>query len=216
MGATLVTLLILQLVHHRPEIRYKMLMPPPPHVEHFSFGFNDVIADGLWLTVIQDFGECTLVNKIEKWRQKKCQRGWSFQFLDAITKLAPRYRMVYVSGAISISVLNDDTLGADVIFERGVENFPNDWSILYRAAYHYMFDMKNKRRAAELLQRAAENGAPRWVHSLAAKLYTEEGELQLALTNLISLRKQITDRRAQGDLDRRINDLQERLRAIKQ
>ncbi|MNL16533.1 hypothetical protein D3C87_1375830 [compost metagenome] len=58
--------------------------------------------------------------------------------------------------------------------------FPTDWPILYRAAYHYLYEVNDKKRAAELLIEAGKNGAPSWVFSLAGRLYSDTGKLDLA------------------------------------
>ncbi|MCB0384205.1 MAG: hypothetical protein KDD43_02335, partial [Bdellovibrionales bacterium] len=31
---------------------------PPENIEHFTFGYRDSIADGLWIRTIQDFEFC--------------------------------------------------------------------------------------------------------------------------------------------------------------
>ncbi|MNL60281.1 hypothetical protein D3C87_1840790 [compost metagenome] len=70
--------------------------------------------------------------------------------------------------------------GATKIFEKGIKAFPNDWPMLYRAAYHYLYEVGNKTRAAELLILAGKNGAPQWVYSLAGRLYSDSGKRELA------------------------------------
>src|ERR1051326_909177 len=101
--------------------------------------------------------------------------------LDAVTKLAPKFAMPYVAGAITLSVLVEDYEGAKIIFDRGVEAYPDDWKILYRAAYHYLFDRHDNAHAAELLVRAQKAGGPSWLNFLAARLYSKEGQVQLGV-----------------------------------
>ena len=43
-----------------------------------------------------------------------------------------------------------------------------------------LYEVKDKKRAAELLVRAGENGAPPWVFALAGRLYSDSGEFELA------------------------------------
>jgi hypothetical protein len=54
----------------------------------------------------------------------------------------------------------------------------------YRAAYHYLYEINEPTRAAELLIQSARNGAPPWVYALAARLYTATGRAQLGKTIL--------------------------------
>jgi tetratricopeptide (TPR) repeat protein len=207
-------LFFLQKIQSYPESQWRILTPPPPHIEKMSFGFSDVMADSLWLLYIQDLGECEILGRRKLWEQRKCDRGWSFLMLDAITNLAPRNWMPYATGAITLSVLNGDVEGAHKIFEKALRNFPNDWIILYRASYHYLEDMKDKKGAAELMARASAAGAPPWLKSLASRLYSESGEIDLALSNLKSYRDGLTDPKLALQVDRRIAELEAKKAAL--
>jgi tetratricopeptide (TPR) repeat protein len=152
--------------------RPRDLIAPPPGVEHFTFGHKDVLADALWIRAVQDFDYCDQV--IAK---NLCTgKGWLYQMLNAITDLSPKFRMPYATGGVALSVLVSDVEGAAKIFDKGVSNYPNDWMILYRAAYHYLYEVQDKKKAADLFMRAGRNGAPAWVYSLAGGLYNESDE----------------------------------------
>jgi len=154
----------------------RQLIPPPPHIEHFAFGYQEVIADMLWIRALQDFDYCD--TQIAK---KVCRNNsWLFQMLDSITNLSPNFRVAYAAGALALTVIITDVDGATKIFDKGVKAFPTDWPILYRAAYHYLYELNDKKRAAELLIEAGKNGAPAWVFSLAGRLYSDAGKLDLA------------------------------------
>ena len=162
---------------------------PPKLLKHFTFGYNENLSDTLWMRVIQDFGYCEdRINPLDDTSGfkdgKKCNQGWVYQMLDAISQITPKFRIIYTVGATTLSVLVDDKIGAAKIFERGVENYPNDWVVLYRAAYHNLIELNKPEYAAELLVRAGKNGAPVWVYSLAGKLYTEQGKALVAKTIL--------------------------------
>jgi hypothetical protein len=148
------------------------LMSPPPGIERFTFGHQDVTADFLWIRAIQDFDYCD--QSISK---NLCiGKGWLYRMLNAITDLSPKFRMPYATGAVALSVLVSDVEGAARIFDKGVTEFPDDWKILYRAAYHYLYEVKDKKKAADLFIRAGRNGAPQWVFSLAGGLYNESND----------------------------------------
>jgi hypothetical protein len=145
------------------------LLSPPTGIEHFTFGHKDVLADFLWIRAIQDFDYCD-----QQVTKNLCVgKSWLYRMLNSITDLSPKFRMPYATGAVALSVLVSDVEGAAKIFDKGVEQYPNDWPILYRAAYHYLYEVKDKRRAADLFIRAGRNGAPPWVFSLAGGLYSE-------------------------------------------
>lgn len=152
------------------------LIAPPRGIEHFTFGFEEVMADTLWIRAIQDFDYCD--HPLNK--QRCHDHSWLFQMLDTITDLSPHFRMPYVSGALALSVLISDIDGATRLFDKAVLAFPDDWHLLYIAAYHYLYEVKNSKKAADLLIRSARNGGPAWLNSLANRLYVDSGNRDLA------------------------------------
>lgn len=149
-------------------------LPPPMHVEHLSFGFHETVADTLWIRSIQGFEVCDVSKDI-------CvEDSWLFKMLDAVTNLSPQFRIPYAAGGLALGIMLSDISGATKIFEKGVKALPKDWTISYRAAYHFLYEVKDKKRAAELLIQAGQNGAPAWVFTLAGRLYSDSGELLLA------------------------------------
>lgn len=203
----------------------KYLYPPPEKIELFTFGFSESMADSFWLRWIQDSDSCqTYLKPVEYFspstniddrlyvpRYKNCDNSWAYKMLDVVTKLAPKFKMPYLAGGISLSVLTEDYAGATVIFERGLAAYPDDWSIAYRAAYHYLFDLKKPERAAELLIQAKANGAPSWLESLAARLYSESGQIEIGISVLENYRKGVTEEEALKSIDKRLSELRKKL-----
>ncbi|XGC81859.1 tetratricopeptide repeat protein [Bdellovibrio bacteriovorus] len=179
------------------------LIPPPPMIQHMSFGFQEVIADSLWIRAIQDFDYCE-----KEIAERVCtNNSWLYKMLDAITDLSPNFRIPYAAGALALTVIITDIDGATKIFDKGVKAFPNDWPILYRAAYHYLYEVKDKKRAAELLIQAGENGAPQWVFSLAGRLYSDSGHLDLAEALLAEMKAAEQDPAFIKRLEDKINSM---------
>lgn len=161
--------------------------------------------------------ELESVNKSLAQMPKKdvCDEGWSFLILDAVTNLAPKFKVPYKLGAPTLSVLLEDHMGAKKIFDKGIVQYPDDWSLLYRAAYHYLFEIRDLETAADLLRRAAENGAPDWVHSLAARIYTGTGQLELGISTLENYLKIIKHEGRRKEIKERISRLKELLKQQK-
>jgi len=124
----------------------------------------------LWLDLIQDYEADHFDSK---------GHLWGYYMVDAVTRLQPRFRLAYVLGANTISLLHD-TEGARLLFERGLQIYPNDWVIAYRAGYHYLYEVKDCKRAAEIFDVAVKNGAPMWVDGLVSRLYSAEGQFDIA------------------------------------
>lgn len=155
----------------------KILLSPPKYLEFFVFGHSEVVADYLWIRAIQDFDYCE-----ELVATQRCKdNGWLYQMLDSITNLSPRFRIPYATGGLALTVIVSDYAGASKFFDKAVIAFPTDWPILYRAAYHALYEEKNNLKAAKLLEAAAKNGGLPWMYSLASRLYTEGGQKELGL-----------------------------------
>ena len=167
----------------------KPIMIPPEQLEHFTFGHPDLIADLLWIRAVQSMDYCgstfTTDEPVALGNNARiCEKGWLFHMLDAATRVAPRYRVIYSRGAVNLSVVVNDFQGAGVIFKRGTEVFPEDWVIYYNAGYHELFDMNNPHGAAEYMRLAGVYGAPNWATLLAAKLFDQAGQAEFGLQAL--------------------------------
>ncbi|MCB0342986.1 MAG: hypothetical protein H6626_00580 [Pseudobdellovibrionaceae bacterium] len=171
------------------------LVAPDPQLVYFTFGYNDMIVDSLWLRLVQDLGICQQ-NRAKPGeprtglnRTPDCEKGWAYQMLDVMTDLTPKFYELYELGGVSLSVLSDDVKGATGIYEKGVKQFPTKWRLLFRAATHLLIEEGNAQRAASLYLMAVENGAPNWVYSLVGRIYTQTGQALVAkavLTDFIN------------------------------
>ena len=185
----------------------RVVIYPPQTLPFFSFGYKAVLADIIWIRVFQDITFC------EKGKLK-CKKAWVYQMLDIVTELDPQFKLPFIAGGTVLSVLIQDKDGATALFDKGIERFPNDWQVFYRAAYHYLFEVKDKAKAAKLLAKAADNGAPAWVWSLSARLHTQEGELSFGLSLLKKYLKTLKDKKQIQKVQRRIRKLEEKLRVL--
>jgi hypothetical protein len=206
------------------------LIVPPADLPHLVMGYNEVASDSLWIRVIQDFDRCEQPEldpdlKVQKLKESqellaspgvpirsRCGKGWVYHMLDSITELTPEFRLPYSLGGAALSVLVDDRAGATAILEKGVNRFPNDWVIQYRAAYHQLFEEKNQLRASELLVRAGKNGGPPWLFFLAARLATSQGKAMLAKSIIEEQIEAATTEEKKVELQKRLDFINETLK----
>ena len=177
-----------------------VLLYPPKQLEHFTLGYREVAADVLWIRVIQDFDICEQSKAapgapqlppafrasdehVER-KPSRCTNSWVYQMIDIVTELAPKFKTSYVAGATMLSILVDDREGALRIYEKGVQQFPEDWRLNYGLGYHYLYEMQDLEKAGAQLKLAAEHGAPPWVYALAANIYSKTGQAQLGISVL--------------------------------
>lgn len=177
----------------------KMYLSPPPQIKFFTLGYNDLLASSLWVRLLQDIDHCEAgkftaddfvlptinpdktAGVLERQlKPSKCHLGWVYQMLHTISEVQPRFKLVYEPGATFLSLLVDDREGARLIFEKGLTAYPNDWMLNFKAGYHYLWEIQDASRAAQLIDHASKNGAPPIVVALAAALYTHSGQVSLA------------------------------------
>ncbi len=184
----------------------KKYLKPPQALKDFTFGYNDMAASLLWIRLLQNFDYCEdgqysgsdFVEPLKGAPDKvtgiikrpikpsRCHKGWVYSMLDIISEIEPHFRLAYTPGAVFLSVTVDDREGARLMFEKGLKVYPTDWSLNYHAGYHYLWEMQDPQRAAELFEQAAKHGAPAWATALSAALYTKVGQARLAKTILLN------------------------------
>lgn len=149
-------------------------IPLPLAIKNMTAGFNYSIADSLWLRAIQDFDYCE-----QKINEMECKsKSWLFQTLNLATEVDPPFESeMYRVGGLALSVIISDYEGAGIIFDKAVAQYPTSWEIAYTAAYHALYDRKDRVKAARLYDRAGRYGAPEWVSVLAGRLAADNGEL---------------------------------------
>lgn len=211
MAASVFALIQVQFNYAKDMKLEQIYIPPSKRIVHFTFGYEDFLSSLMWVRMVQDFHVCdqnaqrtiypeftkdmdpvedVLTRELPK---STCDEGWVYQMLDVITDLQGSFETAYLDGGTMLSVMVDDRMGAKKIFDKGRLYYPENWKLLYRSAYHELFEMQNPELAKDLLQRAGARGAPQWVYSLAAKLEVRLGRAAFAKSVLESILKRNPD-----------------------
>jgi hypothetical protein len=173
---------------------------PGSHWNKFHFGFQYSLSDLFWLRAIQDLDYCE-----NKDLDRNCVgKVWLFEVLNLVTSLDPWYRMAYSAGGIGLSIVISDISGASFLFNKAVRYYPRDWVILYKAAYHAVYEEKNMFKGARLLEQSARSGAPQWVFALASRIYSDQGQKELGARIL-------QDAKSLGLSDSLVREIEKRL-----
>jgi len=161
----------------------KPLISPPPYLQYYTLGYNEIVSDVMWLRVIQDLDYCEEKVNLNIFDNTVPCAGnsWLFNMLDTVTNISPNFRMPFAIGGVALKYLVGDNVNASKFYNKAVERFPKDWRILFSAAHHAMDVEKDLVKAAELLKRSADNGGAEWYYTLAAKLYSQSGQKEFGL-----------------------------------
>ena len=147
-------------------------LAPPIELKYVAGGFNSQVSDSFWMRSIQDTEYCE-----KPINSERCSdNSWFFSVVNLTVELDPNFAEAYYFGGLSLSTLIKDMKGASVIFDKGVAHFSREWPLLYAAAYHALFEEKDKLKASKLYLAAAKFGAPDWVRLSAGKLAAEAGD----------------------------------------
>lgn len=180
-------------------IEQPLLIPPTESIRHFTFGYNESFSDSLWINSIQHYGACEQMRggtskstsgaQMGLDRTPSCSQGYLYHLLSLILDLVPRFKLASRSGPIVLSVIIDDIDGATLLFKKAMRNYPDDWVIASRAAYHYVFELEDLETGAGLYYRAATIGGPSWMAAYASKLESQNGRNDVAKKMLTSFMK---------------------------
>ncbi len=199
------------------ELERPIYFAPPKLIMYFSFGFQEIYADLLWLRLIQDIDFCSSKKGIPNYDGKKkyqCEKGWSYKVTDTLTELAPRFLRPYEVGGSIMSVIMGDKEGAKRIYDKGVKRFPNEWGLHFGAGYHYLVELKDRERATELFVQSANHGGPQWLYKFAARQYSIKGEYLLAKKVLQDFLKRDKKGSYRKTIQRRLEEIEKKIQNL--
>jgi len=164
-----------------------------------SLGFKNLVADLLWIKLLQ---------RAEHTKLESDSVSWEYAQLQAITTLDPHFQRAFEFGASYLSVFRRDKLGARLLLEAWTRRQPNYWRTHYLLGYHLYFELGDYEIASkEILQAAEMEGAPSYLSSLGIRLLSESGALWQALELALEMYPQLGDLEARFRLQKRIRSL---------
>jgi len=144
-------------------------------VKFLNGGNSRLLADLLWIITL-------LESDLEHYQQKDLN-SWMYLRFKTIMSLDPLFLQNYQFGGKYLSIVKDDILGAKEIFDKGLKIYPDDYELLFNAAYLYGFELQNDKEAYKLYLKVAKfPQAPSYIKTLAYKLRFESNQnLEFAL-----------------------------------
>lgn len=140
----------------------------------FDLGQKRLLSDILWITTL-------LESDLSHYKGKDLNSWLYLRFLT-ISTLDPLFLQNYQFGGQYLSIIKDDLLGAEVIFDLGIEKYPDDYTLLFNAGFLQAFELQNFQKAIPLYVKLSNNPmTPRYVISLINKLkYSLNKDLEVA------------------------------------
>lgn len=178
------------------ELRY---LPKGDHLKVAALGYDQLVADLLWLKAIQVMGE--------KGREEQ-DAEWLYQAFDAITTLDPKFDYVYQLGGIFLSVLSGRADLAVQLLSKGTRNNPDIWRLHFFLGFDQFYYFGRFKEAADAMAAAAAlPGRPDWVPMLATRLYAQAEEPEFAIEFLDRMYQVSKDEKVREQLLARRHEL---------
>lgn len=147
-------------------------------IKFFSLGNKRLLSDLIWVQ--------TLMESDQEHYKEKDLNNWMFLRFDTISKLDPNFYQNYLYGGQFLSIIKDDLPGASIIFERGLQRFPNDYDLNYYTGLMYYFEMGDAEKGIKYLEKIIDNPrTPTFFPSIINKLKIETGEDPATVYQLI-------------------------------
>jgi hypothetical protein len=137
-------------------------------------GFEGLAADVYWLRTVQYFGGHRLFSRAKRFELLR-------PLVEITTALDPRLEIAYRYGAVFLS--EPPPIGAGrpregiEVLREGTQRNPASWRLRQNLGFFYFLYLHDARRAAQVLERAADiPGAAFWLRTLAADLLAKGGD----------------------------------------
>src|SRR3989304_285192 len=174
-------------------------LPKGEYLKPVVLGYEQLAADIIWLQAIQVIGEDTVTPN---------GYGWIYHALDVVTTLDPEFSYAYQFGGVTLSVLGRAPEKSNALLLKGMRVNPDVWQIPFYIGFNNFFYLNDYGRAAEFMAKAAElPGHPAYLPKLAARLYVQAGDPDVALDFLLRMYKETADEKVRATLGQRIKEV---------
>lgn len=142
-----------------------------------NIGLKRLISSTLWTSTI-------LESDVEHYK-KKDLNSWMFLRFNLISELEPQFYENYSFGGPYLSIIKDDIEGASIIYKKGLKQYPNDYSLLKDASFHFYFEAKDMTQSIDLFNKLKKfPQTPFYLQTSLTRLEAGQGNLLAALTML--------------------------------
>jgi tetratricopeptide (TPR) repeat protein len=171
-----------------PVIDVNMLFVPPKQLAvGGATGYQNMIADGLWLGLLQYYGDRLTVDQAKKTVNLPAM-------FDLITDLDPQFWFAYWLGGWAIGDSGDHD-GSVALLKKGQQLNPQDYNYPYILGFvYFLFKHDYPAAARSFTEAATFPEAPRFAQTMAARMYQHEGQDALALNIWRNLYEKATDK----------------------
>ena len=202
MSALVLGMLIALQVHlgqwQAPEkkLEHLLYLPDAEYLQIASMGYQELVADLIWLQAIQVMAERKVSDAAGR---------WLYRAFDIITTLDPKFVRVYEAGGLALTTLVVLPEESNQLLLKGVEHNPTEWKLPFYLGINYYFELSDDAKAGEYMAQASRvPGAPAGLVPIAANLFASAKSPQQAVEILATAYQNTTDEDAKKLLELRL------------
>ncbi len=174
-------------------------LPKGEYLKIAVLGYDQIVADLLWLKAIQHFSGR---------RQTKENYLWAYHATDVVTDLDPKFTFAYQAAGTILGVWGNRVEESIAILKKGIAHNPDSWDLHFILGYDYFYELCDRATAAGYLRAASVlPGAPEYLPRLAARMTVDAGNPETALEFLGRLHAQTQDLEMRESLAQRIKEV---------
>ncbi|MBT3583320.1 MAG: hypothetical protein HN509_00320 [Halobacteriovoraceae bacterium] len=113
-----------------------------------SAGFQRMISSWMYFY--------TLLTADEKHYKGEAYRSWLFQRFLNIVSLDPKFYEGYLYGGLYLSIIKNDPLAAEIIYDKGIEAYPEDLRLVYNAGFNAYYELGDHQKGIRIFKSIAK------------------------------------------------------------
>lgn len=190
-------------IYHPPRTDDLKYLPSGKFLKGAALAYDELLADILWIKSLAYFGGHYMTDQ---------RYEWLYHILEITTTLDPCFEDPYEFGGIVLSHVMADVEKSTALLKKGIENVPRYhpryWYLYFFTAFNYMYFQNDYATAARYLEQAARfPGSPAYLPLLAARLYANADNPEVAISFLKEMLRSTKSPELQEKLARRIKEV---------
>ena len=181
-----------------PKLQQLSYIPDGNVLRIASLGYREVVADFLWLQVIQAMGVKHVPKEVGQ---------WVYHALDVVTTLDPKFVRAYEAGGHALCTIVVMPEESNRLLEKGIRHNPQEWRLPFLLAINHYFEFGDNQKAADAMAVAARvPGSPDIVARLAARMLVSAKSPQQAVDLLAKVYEETSDENVRRLLEQRLRE----------
>jgi len=180
-----------------------MYLPSGKFLKGAALGYDELLADLLWIKAIGYFGGHAITDQ---------NYDWLYHILDITTTLDPLFDDPYEFGGIVFANEVGDVDSSIKLLDKGMKNVPTHhwryWYLPFFQSFNYMYYKNDYKMAARYLEIAAKYpGRPDYLPLLVSRLYANAGDPEVAIAFLKEMINSTESDELKERLEKRIKEV---------